>query len=102
MKKRRTIEDLEQIKILKKGHITGILIFYQDHFEYADIINQTYPDIEYFYEKDDHFVLVSHSRKMVFLIKKALFLHGIPEEFRAFWDEKYQVAHPGKKHQTAP
>jgi len=84
MKKRRTIEDLEQIKILKKGHITGILIFYQDHFEYSDIINQAYPDIEYFYEKDDHFVLVSHSRKMVFLIRKAQFLQGNSEMFGQF------------------
>ncbi len=88
MKKRRTLEDLEQIKILKKGHITGILIFYQDHFEYADIINQTYLDIEYFYEKDDHFVLVSHSRKMVFLIRKTQFLQGNSEMFGQFINEK--------------
>ncbi|WP_414150905.1 hypothetical protein ACIZ62_18610 [Acetobacterium carbinolicum] len=72
----------------EQGYIAGILIFYQNHFEYANIINQTYLDIEYFYEKDDHFVLVSNSRKMVFLIKKTQFLQGNSEMFGQFINHK--------------
>ncbi|MBC3796870.1 hypothetical protein [Acetobacterium tundrae] len=100
LKKSGTTEDLERLRTIKKGHISGTLIFYPDHFEYSDILNNRYL-VQYIYEKDDHFIVVSHAVKMVLLIKKSLFLKGTPEEFRAFLDEKYQAAHPGEKHQAA-
>ncbi|MBC3887965.1 hypothetical protein GH810_06535 [Acetobacterium paludosum] len=100
LKKSGTTEDLERIRIIKKGHISGTLNFYPDHFEYSDILNNTYL-VQYIYEKDDHFIVVCHAKKMVLLIKKSLFLKGTPEEFRTFLDEKYQAVHPGEKHQTA-
>jgi len=99
LKKSGTAEDLERIRTIKKGHISGTLIFYPDHFEYSDILNNRYL-VQYIYEKDDHFIVVSHAVKMVLLIKKALFLKGTPEEFRAFLDEKYQAAQPSEKHKA--
>ncbi|AFA47457.1 hypothetical protein [Acetobacterium woodii] len=88
LKKKRTAEDSERIKVIIKGHISGNLTFYSDHFEYSDIINHTYSDIQYFSKKNDHFILVSNSTKMVFLIKKSQFLQGNSEMFGQFINEK--------------
>ncbi|MBI4858338.1 MAG: hypothetical protein HY818_16505 [Acetobacterium woodii] len=88
LKMRRTTKDSERIKTIKKGHISGNLTFYSDHFEYSDIINHTYSDIQYFSEKNDHFILVSNSTKMVFLVRKAQFLQGNSELFGQFINEK--------------
>ena len=108
LKKRGTAEDLERIKTIKKGRISGNLTFYSDHFEYSDIIvntglkipkngyfttvldiiNRTYSDIQYFSKKNDHFILVSNSTKMVFLVRKAQFLQGNSEMFSQFINEK--------------
>ncbi|MBC3796871.1 hypothetical protein [Acetobacterium tundrae] len=84
LKKKGTAEDLERIKAIKKGHISGNLTFYSGHFEYSDIINRPYSDIQYFYNGNDHFILVSNSEKMVFLIRKDLFLQGNSEMFGQF------------------
>ncbi|MBC3887968.1 hypothetical protein GH810_06550 [Acetobacterium paludosum] len=100
LKKNAAAEDLEQLRAIKKGHITGTLIFYSDHFEYSDLLNNTYL-VHFVYEKNDHFIIVAHKYKMVFLIKKSLFLKGTPEEFRTFLDEKHQASRPGQRDNTS-
>lgn len=99
LKKSGIPEDLERLRAIKTGHISGTLIFYSDHFEYSDLLNNTYL-VHFVYEKDDHFIIVAHAYKMVFHIKKNLFLKGTPAEFRTFLDEKYQAARPGQSDQA--
>jgi len=99
LKKNGSPEDLERLKTIKTGYISGTLIFYSDHFEYSDLLNNTYL-IHFVYEKDDHFIIFAHEHKMIFLIKKNLFLKGTPKEFRTFLDEKYQAARPGQRDQA--
>ncbi|WP_414732884.1 hypothetical protein [Acetobacterium carbinolicum] len=100
LKKGGSSEDLERLKTIKTGHISGTLIFYSDHFEYSDLLKNTY-FIHFVYEKEDHFIIFDHKYKIVFLIKKNLFLKGTPKEFRTFLDEKYQATRPGQRDNTS-